>query len=710
MASRTLLKLAIVLAAVAFSAAQTITVDITPSHVRKTIIPNQALGAGIDRLSQKTIDSAFTKPVIDRVLEAGWGPISYRQNTELYQEAWHWNPKGTWSDPGGKGYFVGDSTPTEMLRYTYGYPLPHRGVTRDDGTEMVSYSRLTDGDLNTYWKSNPYLAKVFTGEDDSLHPQWVFFDLDSPQMVDAIRIAWADPYATQYTVQYFTGDDPIRAPNRGLWQTFPFGSIHEGKGRTAALKLSSSPISVRWIRIWMTQSSNTCDSHGSADKRNCVGYAIRELSVGTLGANGELHDLLRHTPDQDQTPTYCSSVDPWHEPSDIDHSGRAQVGFDLFYASGFTRGLPAMIPIALIYNTPEDATAEMKYLKNRNYPISYVEMGEEPDGHYMLPEDYAALYVQFARAMHKVDPSLKLGGPIFTGQNKDVEVWADANGNPSFTGRFINYLKSHDALQDLAFFSFEHYPYDPCRYQWGSLYDEPALVSGIMQIWRDDGVPANVPLMITESNISSSDSENSVDIFGALWLADYVGSFFTAGGDGLYYFHYIPGGVHPGCNNSPGSFGFFNMDANRQITQPLSQFFASQLINLEWLKPGGEPQKLFSATSDVQDSVGHNLITAYAVERPDGDWALMIINKDQENPHSVRLHFQNVENKTDASFRGTVQTITFGRAQYQWQPLKKSADPDGPLLQSQVQADSGTSYELPAASIVVLRGRLQPAK
>jgi hypothetical protein len=460
----------------------------------------------------------------------------------------------------------------------------------------------------------------------------------------------------------------------------------------------------------MTQSSTTCDSHGSADKRNCVGYAIRELSVGTLGANGELHDLLRHTPDQDQTPTYCSSVDPWHEPSDIDHSGRAQVGFDLFYTSGFTRGLPAMIPIALIYNTPEDAAAEMKYLKNRNYPISYVEMGEEPDGHYMLPEDYAALYLQFARAMHKVDPSLKLGGPIFTGQNKDVEVWADANGNPSFTGRFINYLKSHDALPDLAFFSFEHYPYDPCRYQWGSLYDEPALVSGIMQIWRDDGVPPSVPLFITESNISSSDSENSVDIFGALWLADYVGSFFTAGGDGLYYFHYIPGGVHPGCNNSPGSFGFFNMDANRQITQPLSQFFASQLINLEWLKPGGESQKLFSATSDVQDSVGHNLITAYAVERPDGDWALMIINKDQEIPHSVRLHFQNVENKTDASFGGTVQTITFGRAQYQWQPLKKSADPDGPLLQSQVQADSGTSYELPAASIVVLRGRLQPAK
>src|SRR5262249_56229987 len=123
------------------------------------------------------------------------------------------------------------------------------------------------------------------------------------------------------------------------------------------------------------------------------------------------------------------------------------------------------------------------------------------------------------------------------------------------------------------------------KYQWGSLYDEPALVSGIMQIWRDDGVPANLPLMITESNISSSDSENSVDIFGALWLADYVGSFFTAGGDGLYYFHYIPGGVHPGCNNSPGSFGFFKMDNASQITQPLHQLFPTPLLNPLLLNP-----------------------------------------------------------------------------------------------------------------------------
>ena len=686
--------------------AQVIDVDAAPSHVRKSFVPNQTLGAGIDRIPQSVIDAEFNKATVDKVLEAGWGPLSYRQNTELYTEAWHWNPKGTWSDPGGKGYFVGDSTPTEMIRYSYGYPLPHRGVTHDDGTENIGYSRLTDGDLNSYWKSNPYLTKAFTGEDDSEHPQWIFFDLAYAQLLDSIRIAWADPYATRYSVQFFTGDDPIRLPNKGTWEAFPLGSIQNSKGGTQTVKLASAPVMARWIRIWMTASSNTCDTHGSADRRNCAGYAIRELSIGTQGPNGEFHDLMSHTADQGQTPTYCSSVDPWHEPSDLDRSGRAQVGFDLFYTSGFGRGLPAMIPIAMIYNTPEDAAAEIKYLKNRNYPISYVEMGEEPDGHYMMPEDYAALYVQFADALHKVDPALKLGGPIFTGENKDIETWVDGQGRTSWTGRFIDYLKAHNRISDLAFFSFEHYPYPPCQYQWSSLYDEPALVSGILQIWRDDGVPGNVPMFITESNISSESSESSVDIFGALWLADYVGSFLAAGGDAIYYFHYIPMGVRPGCNRSLGTFGMFAVGANWQIVQPLGQFFASQLINLEWLKPGGETHKMYSAVSDLQDATGRVLVTAYPVERPDGTWALLAINKDQDNPHRVRVRFHTGPHDDAVSFTGDVAVSVFGRAQYQFQPEKRLADPDGPAIHTTIHANAETAFDLPAASIVVLRGKI----
>src|SRR6202007_1421721 len=149
--------------------AQTVAVDATPSHVVNSFSPLQALGSTVDRIPSNATDAFFKPEAIKEILSAGWGAISYRQNTELFVQAWHWNPRGTWSDSSGKGYFTGDSTPAETIRHSYGYSLPHRGFTRNQGTEFDGYSRLDDGDLRTYWKSNPYLTKTFTGEEDAIH-------------------------------------------------------------------------------------------------------------------------------------------------------------------------------------------------------------------------------------------------------------------------------------------------------------------------------------------------------------------------------------------------------------------------------------------------------------------------------------------------------------------------------------------------------------
>ncbi len=507
--------------------------------------------------------------------------------------------------------------------------------------------------------------------------------------------------------------------------------VTDGKGGIETIRLNESPVAVRFVRIWMTESSNTCGAEGTKsnniknnnDPRDCVGYAIRELYLGTTTEDGAFHDILRHTPDQEQTTTYCSSVDPWHQPSDLGSTKQAQMGFDLFFTSGVTRGLPAMVPVAMLYDTPDNAAAEIAYLKARGYPISYVEMGEEADGQYMLPEDYAALYLQWATAIHRVDPALKLGGPSFQGVNKDIEVWPDANGKVSWTGRFLNYLRQHGRMNDLAFFSFEHYPYDPCETPWGVLYDEPELVSHIMQVWHEDGVPADMPMFITEGNLSSGASETYQDIFAGIWLADYIGSFLNSGGNGVYFFHYLPLQMEPGCNGSPGTFGMFTIDANYQIQQPLAQFFVAQLINLEWAQPAGGEHQVFAAKSDVEDGAGHELVTAYAVKRPDGKWAVMAVNRDQQNAHRVRIAFEGAAEKA-SSFAGPVEVSTFGSTQYQWHPAQTrfmahaenaaqptivattrgSADPDGPIVHTKLTAEKGTMYDLPAASVVVIRG------
>ena len=709
----------------AYVSAQTVVVD--TSRSTNHFVPDETLGAGVDRIPVEAIDKDLVQPTLGETLESGWQPVTFRQNTELAIEAWHWNPQGKWSDPSGKGYFVGSSTPTETIRYSYGYALPRRGFTRNDGVEPSGYSRLTDGDLTSFWKSNPYLAERFTGESDALHPQWIVVDLAQVQSVNSIRIAWGEPFAKRYVVQYWSGpgDDPIHAPTRGVWQTFSEGTVDRGKGGTETVRLEGSVVPVRFVRIWMTESSNSCDADGPSDPRNCVGYAIREIYLGTTTNDGAFHDILRHTPDQEQTTTYCSSVDSWHQPSDLGSTKQAQVGFDLFFTSGVTRGLPAMIPVALIYETPENAAAEIAYVKTRGYPVSYVEMGEEADGQYMLPEDYAALYLQWATALHKVDPTLKLGGPSFQGVNRDIEVWPDANGKVSWTGRFIDYLKQHGRMKDLAFFSFEHYPMEPCRIPWGMLYDEPELVSHILQVWHDDGVPANVPMFITEGNLSSAASETFQDIFSGLWLADYIGAFLNAGGNGVYFFHYLPLQMEPGCNNSPGTFGMFTINKNYEIQQRLPQFFVAQMINLDWAQPGKGEHEVHPAKSDLKDGAGHDLVTAYALKRPDGQWSLMLVNRDQEVAHTVRVSFQG---HADAlAFSGPVEVSTFGSAQYHWHPAATGflshaehaaertivaetrgwADPDGPIARTKENAGKDTEYELPAASVTVIRGRVE---
>jgi F5/8 type C domain/Glycosyl hydrolases family 39 len=710
------------------------TVHVDTSHAVNHFVPNQTLGAGIDRIATGAIEHDLIQPNLDATLEAGWQPVSYRQNTDLVIEAWHWNPAGTWSDPadGGKGYFTGSTNLGEPIKLSYGWELPHRGFTRNDGTGNNGFSRLTDGDTSTYWKSNPYLTEKFTGESDTRHPQWVVIDLTQPTPIDSIRIDWAAPYAKHYLVQYWVADagiSPIASPTRGEWKTYYQGSILNGAGGNVTLKLALTPSIVQFLRIWMTESSDTCDTHGSSDPRNCVGYAINEVYVGTTTKDGAFHDVLRHTPDQEQAVTFCSSVDPWHAAGDEGTTLQAQVGFDLFYTSGITRGLPAMIPVAMLYDTPDNAVAEISYIEKRKYPISYVEMGEESDGQNMMPEDYAALYVQWAKALHKLDPSLKLGGPSFQGVNEDIQVWPDAAGQTSWVRRFLSYLKAHDAMDQLSFFSFEHYPNTGCTSPWQRLYDEPDVVSHIMDIWHKDGIPADMPMFITETNLSPAASETYMDIFSGLWLADFIGKFIESGGKGVYYFHYLPIQMEHGCNDSQGTFGMFTVNEDYQIQQRLAQFYVAHMINRDWVIPGAKTHDVFAATSDIEDGADHTMVNAYAVSRPDGTWSVMLVNRDQETPHKVKVVFDGAGSGA-AAFAGTVNVSTFGREQYQWHPSKTHfmahaaaagdpsvmangpghADPDGPAKVYNLMATQDTAFDLPASSVTVISGKISGEK
>ena len=681
----------------------TVHVDADPKHVLNSFDPDRAMRSSLDVLSRAGIDKVHSPHIVQESLSAGWGPITYRNNTELRMGAWHWTENGRWSDAAHQsGYFTGSTELKERTRYILAYALPHRGFSTS-GDDPVPGPNLS------YWKSNPYLTSRFTGESDALHPQWVVVDLRAPKSVNAIRLAWASPYAVTYQVEYWEGKyalDFDRGPD-GQWKVFPSGLMKNAPGGTVTLKLSDAPISTQFLRVLMTESSNTCDLHGSGDIRNCVGYAIESIDAGNLDGNGEFVNAAKDTTGENQ-PTYCSSsIDPWHSAADIRNDGKYQhTGFDLFFTSGITNNLPAMIPVTMLYGTPDDAAAQIAYIRKRGYPISYIEMGEEPDGKHAMPEDYAALYLQWATAIHRVDPKLKLGGPIFEGVNEDIRVWLDAQGRSSWMGRFVAYLKSHGRLADLAFVSFEHYPFEPCTVKWESLYSEPQLMKHILQVWRDDGVPPDVPLMVTEDHLAAGLTGPMSTIFSALWLADNVGSFFEGGGA---VFHHSPIQPEPVQNSCLGWATWSNFVADRDynINGYTALYFAAHMINLEWVQHRSGVHQLFSSSTDSKDDQGNVLVTSYAVHRPDGNWSLMLVNRDQKNAHAVRIAFATPRTR-ESSFSGPVTMTTFGSEQYVWKDegSNSHADPDGPPVATTVMGGEQTTFTLPKASITVLRGKV----
>jgi len=160
---------------------------------------------------------------------------------------------------------------------------------------------------------------------------------------------------------------------------------------------------------------------------------------------------------------------------------------------------------------------------------------------------------------------------------------------------------------------------------------------------------------------------------------------------------------------SPGHWGAYPLlliDENYKLISYPPQYMASQVITKEWVQPVDAPHKLFKVSSDVTDAAGTLLVTAYAVKRPDGQWAVMLVNRDQYNQHAVKVLFNDGANGHDRHFSGPVDRITFGSAEYQWHPEgeRGHADPDGPPAQSKISGGTDTLYALPMASITVLRG------
>jgi hypothetical protein len=553
------------------------------------------------------------------------------------------------------------------------------------------------------------LDSHFTGESEDAHPQWAVIDFGTPKLLNAIRIHWGTPYATRYRIEYWPGDDPMHLNlDDDDWQLFGNGEIDNAHGGSELVRLTERPRAVQFVRILMSRSSHI-GADSSGDIRDSLGFAIREIDLGRIGKDGRFHDHIRHAPDRHrQTIIYTSSTDPWHRAEDIDYDTE-QPGLDFILRSKLTNNLPVLVPVGVLYDTPENSMAEIQYLLRRNYSLEGIELGEEPDGQWVSPEDYAALYAGVARRIADLKSPLKIGGPSLQNFEDQLLTWADASGNRSWVNRFLKYVRGISVPFD--FLSFEFYPFDNvCADPASQLLKIPKRLGAIMDSLRKDGVPADIPWLMTEYGYSVFAGRPEVDIEGAFFNADTVGAFLSLGGAKPYLYGYEPNYLQDELKCSWGNLMVLQLTPKSDRLNRLSTYYAAQLLTKEWMQPVTAYHEIFPVTINEMKNGAHGVtrptVTAYAVRRPDKQWALLAINKDPKRAAQLNVQFKISRTRQPLNFVGKVETIQFSRAQYAWRDDGPNGHPIRSLPPVQFTREASPAYELPPYSLTILRGKL----
>lgn len=653
-----------------------------------TFIPDEAFGVVIDGLSRGRVKQVFTPDNIKAFNRAGLRSTAYTLRTELAIEAWHWTDEGSWSDPvHQQGYWTGSDHPHKPVLTAWGYYLPRRGDSVDQANDD-GYSRLDDGDPTTFWKSNPYLDPGYARAPN--RPQWVMVTFPKDTLVSAARIRWATPFATRYEIQYWSGVDQYDPVGR--WIAFPHGRIANGRGGDVEISLSEVPLRVHYVRLLLQQSSHIAFA-GSRDRRDAMGYSISEIGFGVKDARGRFADAVHHTKNgSEQTNVYVSSTDPWHRAIDRDPDVE-QPGFDRVFGPGPSNELPRMVTVGALYDTPENTAAAMRFLKARNYPIREVEIGLEPDGQNISPEDFATLYAQAAQAVRKVDGSVALAGPGL--QDAISDTYLDEGADHSWTRRFLKELAAQGAKNDLQVFTFEHYPNDVlCGALDRKLLAETGTMKSDVARLKSDGVPATIPWAIIEYGISAFSGEGEVEMPSALFNADMIANFLTLGGRSAYLLGYGPDQFSEPDQPCAGygELTLFGQDAAGRATWPTPAFWGAVMTTKDWVQPGAGRHQLYRATwrPSPDDTSPDAWVVAYPLVRPDGQLAVMLINRDPRRARTIDFEIRGQGRSYD--LRGPFQIVRYAQEQYSWtaagpaghptrnEPPRRFSQPRGPIM------------------------------
>ena len=325
-------------------------------------------------------------------------------------------------------------------------------------------------------------------------------------------------------------------------------------------------------------------------------------------------------------------------------------------------GAQAFITVNYGSGTAQEATAWVAYANVTNhYGFEYWEVGNENYGNWEtdtnpLPNDpvtYAQHAKDYINGMKAVDPTIKIGVPVVTGEDSYANYPSESATNSlthqvhhGWTSVLLSTMKNLGVLPD--YLIYHRYDQEP-----GSENDASLLQSSAT--WTNDAADlrgqvndylgsagTNIELLCTENNSVSYDpGKQSTSLVNGLFLADSFGQILQTEFNSRLWWD-LRNGQDGSQNNSPALYGWreygdYGIIYNSTNCYP--NYFATKLLQ-QFVRAGDQ---IIHATSD------YSLLSVYAARRTNGSVTLLVINKSSVNALNGNINLTGFVSATNAT-------------------------------------------------------------
>ncbi|MBB2940713.1 hypothetical protein FB565_000417 [Actinoplanes lutulentus] len=393
-----------------------------------------------------------------------------------------------------------------------------------------------------------------------------------------------------------------------------------------------------------------------------VNHAIWDSQLGTPAVSGLLKDagvrMLRYPGG--------SYADIYHWKDHTAPGGYVapDTDFDTFMAGARATGAEPMIIANYGTGTAQEAADWVRYANvTKDYDATYWTIGNENygNGHYgsaweaddhadKSPKEYASTVVAYANAMKAVDPTIKVGAVLTMPGN-----WPDGIVGAGDAGTWNQEVLTR-AGSVIDFVDVHWYPGGGTA---AETLTKPAQIQDAVhllqqQIQRYAG--REIAISMTETNVEVGRNTQP----GALFLADVYSGLLAQGVFTVQWWN-----VHNGLGTVSevagqtdyGDYGLLssgNCNADNTVCQPplntpFAPYHALSLIG-DFARGGDQ---------FIGAGTNNSLVSAHAVRRPNGDVAVLLINKDPDAAHTVALNYHGF---TPSAATPAVATFANGAA------------------------------------------------